>query len=189
MTDGMLKELVRGDTLEFRTSVPEYPPSQGWLLRYRLVPRAGGQAVLIEAASEPDADCYVVQVQPAITANWVEGAYGWASWVEKAGARQTLERGGDFRVLPDPAQVAPGTDLRTDAERALAECEAALLQFSTSGGRVKSYAIAGRQMEFETSADLQALVRYWKQRVYDEREARRCAEGKKSQRNIQVVFR
>ena len=34
-----LEKLVAGDTLDFTDTVPDYPPADGWTLKYRLIPQ------------------------------------------------------------------------------------------------------------------------------------------------------
>jgi hypothetical protein len=95
---------------------------------------------------------YRIQSDPTTTAAWAAGKYTWVRWVEKVGARQTLdsdaglddEQDKRIELLPDPAAVAAGYDSRSVAVRAYEAAQAALANFSTSGaGRVQSYAIAG----------------------------------------------
>lgn len=41
--------LIVGDTLDFVTSVPAYPASSGYTLKYRLIPRVSGTAITLTA--------------------------------------------------------------------------------------------------------------------------------------------
>src|SRR5712691_12530804 len=103
--------VVAGDTLDFTVSVPDYPATSGWTLKYRLTPRfaAPTQAAIVLTATASGVD-YSVQASPATTAAWSPGAYTWARWVEKAGARQTLSESGQLEVKADPALTAQGFD-------------------------------------------------------------------------------
>jgi hypothetical protein len=181
-----------GDTFEFRVSVPDYPPSEGWSLVYRLVPRftTPTQAPITLPATV-DGDEYVLFQSPAQTAIWASGAYSWARWVEKAGARQVLddlESRGQLEVRPDPAQVAAGHDNRTQAQKALDEARTALADVRSGNFGVKRYAIGGREMEFHTVGEAVKAVRYWELQVANEDAAARLARGLQTGRTVRVRF-
>jgi hypothetical protein len=136
-----------------------------------------------------------MQVRPTTTAAWAAGKYTWVRWVEKVGARQTLDSDGaldseqDKRIelLPDPTAIVAGYDSRSLAVQAYEAAQAALANFSASAtGRVQSYAIAGRQMTFDTSADILVLVKYWENEVRKENAARAAQTGKPDPRRYFV---
>jgi hypothetical protein len=179
----MVNELVAGDTLEFTTAVAGYPATDGWTLKYRLVPRSGGAAQTLTAT--PSGADYVVNITPTETAAWVAGDYGWISYVEKTGARQTLESG-QLTVKPNSATVTG--DTRSQASKAVGDLKAALATWNATNGRVKSYSIAGRSMEFDTSASILELLSYWEAEAFREREAERLAKGLNSGRHIYLRF-
>lgn len=166
-----------GDTLEFVTSVPDFPPSAGWTLKYRFIPRFTTPVQLpidITATATAD-DEYQVLVGPDFTAAWEPGTYNWGRWVEQAGARQVLDdlySMGSLEILLHPAFAPAGSDNRTQAQKALDDANAALAAFAASNGRVKRYSIAGREMEFETSQQLVAVRNEWQKQV--NREYRRA---------------
>ena len=83
-----ITELFAGDTLQFDTTVPDYPASGGYTLKYRLVPRAGGSAYVITASANGDG--YSVNVAAATTAAWIAGDYAWSAYIEISGARYTV---------------------------------------------------------------------------------------------------
>jgi hypothetical protein len=174
--------LTAGDTLDFVTSVPDFPATSGYTLKYRLVPRISGAAILITAASS-GAD-YRVIVGPATTANWAAGEYSWSSWVEKTGERYTVDSGLS-QILPDPASVS-AYDGRTKAQTALEDCQTALANFNATGGKVKRYAIAGREMEFDKATDIMVLVSYWTNEVRLENRAKALREGQADPSRVYV---
>jgi hypothetical protein len=181
-----------GDTFEFRVSVPDYPPSEGWSLVYRFVPRFTTPAQApITVPATVDGDEFVIFQSPAQTAIWVPGAYNWARWVEKTGARQVLDdldSRGQLEVKPDPATTSQGADNRTMAQKALDEARAALADFGSGNFRVKRYAIGGREMEFHSNAEAVKAVRYWEQQVAAEEAAARIARGLETGRTVRVRF-
>src|SRR5262245_43028338 len=148
---------VAGDTLDFAVSVPDYPPSAGWTLKYRLTPRFSTPSqtpIDITASANPDGT-YQLQQSPATTATWKAGAYGWSRWVEKVGARQTLTSSadqGEVQIRPDPSQSTQGQDSRSHARRMLEQIETALEALNVGA---KSYQIGLRSY---TSRDLPELT-------------------------------
>lgn len=149
-----ITKLTAGDSLDFVTHVGSYPASDGWTLQYVLVPRFStpAQAAISITAATFETSAYRVTEAPATTANWAAGVYSWASMVSKSGARVTLEQGGELTVAPNPATLAPGTDLRSTAAKAL-EAVRALLAGKASTGHM-SYTIAGRELRSYSIAEL-----------------------------------
>jgi hypothetical protein len=178
----MQDTLICGDTLDFVTSVPSYLASAGYTLKYRLIPRVAGTAILLTAASS--GDDYRVTILPAVTATWTVGDYSWSAWVEKANERHTIDSG-LISLLVDPATIA-AYDGRTQAQRALEDCKTAFATFQSSGGVVKRYAIAGREMEFADSAAILEKMNFWKAEVLRENAARAKSEGQADPRRIQI---
>lgn len=183
----MISELIAGDTLDFLDTVDEYPPADGWTLKYRLVPRftSPTQAPITLTATTSGTD-YRVQAAADVTAAWGAGYYTWSRWVEKAGPiRQSLGNG-QLRVIADPAVAAQGYDGRSDARRRLDELETAIDALSSNA--VKSYAIGNRQM---TKQDLPDLI-MWRDRlkveVANEEAAAKMASGQANPRNVGIRF-
>lgn len=99
----MFNELVAGDSLAFNTQIADYSAADGWVLRYRLVPRGGGVAIGLDTV--PSGVDHRVQINSTITALWVPGAYDWVSYVSRGAERFTIERG-QCAVLADPLTAA-----------------------------------------------------------------------------------
>ena len=156
----MIEELIAGDTLDFIDSVPEYPPADGWTLKYQLIPRFATptQAPITITASTSGTD-YRVQAAAGITVSWQPGAYTWARWVEKAGPIRQSLGDGQIIIKADPAQAAQGYDGRSDARRRFDEIETAIEQLTS--GAVKAYTIGTRSM---TKQDLPDMI-VWRDRL------------------------
>lgn len=183
----ILEQIIVGDTIDFVDQVGAYPATDGWTLKYLLAARftTPTQASIMLTAATYNGVDYRVQAGPATTAGWSAGVYTWTRWVEKTGARQSLGSG-ELQMAPDPATLPQGTDLRTTAEAALADAQAALANFQATGGRVKRYAIAGREMEFDDAAGILRLVSYWQGEVMRERAAKAKRDGLPDPRRIQL---
>lgn len=182
MLGDMKDILVAGDTLDFVTSVPAYLASAGYTLKYRLVPRLTGTAILLTASAS--GDDYRVQVAPATTAGWTAGEYSWSAWVEKAGERHVVDTGLST-IEADPSTIA-AFDGRSQAQIAYEDAQTALANFQATGGRIKRYAIAGREMEFDAAGDLVALVKYWQNEVRKENAAKAKSAGQPDPRRYLV---
>jgi hypothetical protein len=181
-----IQKLIAGDSLDFVTSVEKYPATDGWSLKYRLVPRftAPAQAPITITATVHDVTAYRVQVGPTVTQAWAAGRYSWASWVEQAGQRITLEQGGELTVAPDPGAAGQGTDVRTSAEQALEAVSAMLLGKATTG--VESYTIAGRTLKSYALSELLMLQTRLQAEVIREKRAAAIAAGLRNPRHIGV---
>ena len=182
----MRSRIIAGFTLDFTTDVPDFLPADGWTLRYRLTPISAAGTV-IEFSAVTEGDHYRVQIPPNTTRDWGAGEYAWTAWVDVTtapGSEMYPVDEGSCTVAPDPTAMPAGTDSRSMARRALADAEAAMASFQSSGGRVKRYAIAGREMEFDAAADLLKLISYWRAEVMREDAADARAKGLADPRRI-----
>ena len=181
----MQDRIPLGDTLNFPTTVPDYLASDGWTLRYRLIPRTvGGAAIDLLAITDPDnADGYAVQESAATTAAWAAGEYSWASWVSK-GAEVYSLGSGTCTLLPDPRTAVGGHDGRTSAAIALDNVTATLQGRATSA--VLEYEIAGRRLKYIPVADLIALESKLQTAVAAEQRVVDMAKGYPDRRKVYV---
>ncbi|MFZ5541907.1 MAG: hypothetical protein ACOZJZ_00005 [Pseudomonadota bacterium] len=102
----------------------------------------------------------------------------------KKDAERITVASGQLTITRDLSQVSGTYEARSQAQRALADCEAALAKFNASGGKVNSYEIAGRRMQFSTIAELLQLQAFWKAKVL----AEHPGQGSKS-RNLYANFK
>lgn len=176
-----------GDSIDFVDQVDSYPASDGWTLKYRLTPQFGSpvQAPITLTATTYQTTGYEVTVAPATTALWKAGRYTWSRWVEKTGYRHAIDSG-NVDVQPDPSAIGQGYDPRSQAQKALDDAKTALAGFTASSGRIKRYAIAGREMEFETGGEILSLITFWRIEVAREKAATARREGKPDPRQIQI---
>lgn len=184
----MQTQLIAGDTLNYRVTVRNYPSSDGWTLKFRLVPRSGVGAAILLTAPASDDDTYLVQVLALNTSAWVPGQYGWASWVENLGGERYTIESGQLEVLPDPATTAVGIDSRSLPRRTLDDLIAARAAWAVSQGRTRSYKIADRERVFASAAELDQEIRYWEAQVAAEDTALRLAKGLRPKNRILTRF-
>lgn len=116
----LTNKIAAGYTLEFSTSTPDYPASEGWALKYKLAPRAGGSIINITATA--DGDDHLVQITAATTATWAAGWYTFEAYVEKGAEVYSLERG-PVQIV---AALAAGQDTRLHVEKVIDAIEAVI---------------------------------------------------------------
>lgn len=169
----MLPKIVAGDTLAHAVTLTDYPASAGWVLAYRLVPRAAGTAYAF--TSTADGDDHAITVAAATTANWAAGNYTAAAYVTLGTERYSVaSESGQVVVHPNPASIGPGTDTRTQAEIALADARAAFAAWSPTQ---KGYMIGGRQMYFNTPGQIIEVINHWAAEVQRDQRAADIAAG------------
>jgi hypothetical protein len=95
---------------------------------------------------------------------------------------------GQLTITPDVTAQTAGIDPRSIAQRALSDCESAMATFNKTGGKVRKYTIGGRDMEFQSIADLMRLHAFWQARVMNESAADAIAQGLGNPRNLFVRF-
>lgn len=181
-----ITEIVIGDTLDFETSVPDYPNTDGWTLNYRLLLlESTGTAISFTASGTPVEDPlgYRVQLAPATTAAWTAGTYAWNSYLTKTGARYTVESG-QVVLLPDPAVATAPRDNRSHAKKTLAAIEA-VIEGRASKDQ-EEYTIANRSLKRTPIPDLLKLHSRYLNMVAAEDAAAALANGTGVPRKIQV---
>jgi hypothetical protein len=188
---------VAGDTLDFEVDVPDYPSTDGWTLKYRLIPQftTPTQAPITITASGNADGTYQVQQGPTDTANWQPGAYGWSRWVEKVGARQTLTSShdqGEVQIQQNPATAVQGYDTRSHARKMLEAIEACLVnRASTTQRELVAYTIGSRSQTFDSEdsrARLEELADKYRWKVANEDNRAGIAAGQKNQRDVRMRF-
>jgi hypothetical protein len=163
-----------GDSVTWSRHLPDYLPSAGWALKYRLL-WPTGTAVAINASA--DGEDHKVTLTSANTANWAAGTATLVAWAEHAdGSRATLEQQ-TVSILPD-LTTAANFDSRTQNQKALADARTALAAYAAKGQiHVAEYDIAGRRMKFRTTDEITKLINFYEGEVTRERTLQAIAEG------------
>ena len=187
----MKEVLYAGDSIDEEVEIvdptgTEYTGDDGWAAKYVFIPRDSGAGTKFEIGCSWTGYAYRYQVTSATSGQWQPADYTWHLVVTKTGLQVTAATG-TAKVLDNPL-TASVFDGRSVAEKAYDDARTALASFQASGGRVKSYSIAGRSMEFESAADLVKLVRFWQGEVERERAAERLSQGLDTGRTIRVRF-
>lgn len=151
-------QITAGDTFTHRPPVGA-PSGATW--RARLIPRAAGGTVIDMTAAMVDGQ-HVFRAAADVTAAWPAGTYSlciwWTSDVHTSGVLTfTVE------ILLDPRTAMAGLDTRTPARRALDDAIAARHQFDPT---LRRYQIGGREMEFQTIAELDRKIASLREEVH-----------------------
>ena len=177
----MRDTLIVGDSLDFTTSVPAYPASDGYTLTYRLIPRTSGTAITLVATTS--GEDYRVTIAPDIAATWTAGEYTWSAWVEKTGERYSVDSG-TVTLKVDPAIVS-AYDGRSTARKALDAINLALETYGAQA-HISEYTIGNRSMKFKDQADLLTMRASLAAEVWREEAAVKMAAGFPNPRQIRV---
>lgn len=170
-----------GDTVEWITSEPDYPASDGWALSWRLI-NAAGKIDITSTASGAD---HAVSVAASESDGWATGQYDWVCLATKGAARKTVSSG-KTEILPDLAALSTGFDTRTTAKKLLDAVEDALLKRASRTDL--EYEIAGRRLKAMTHGELLAARDKLKREVASEDKAARVAAGLPAGNRVLVRF-
>lgn len=171
--------LIAGDTAKWLKSLPDYLPTDGWVLAYTLI-NATGKISFSTTTSGTD---HLVNVSAATTAAWAAGSYDWRATVSKAGEVYTVASG---VINVAPAFAASTLDNRTHARKTLANIEAYLE--NAQNLTASSYEIAGRQLSRHSMGELLKLRDRYKFEVSREDATARAAQGLPDSRRVMVRF-
>jgi hypothetical protein len=177
----MQQQLIAGDSLNFLTKSGDYPATAGWVLKFRLVPRASSNLPIgiISAAEGSD---FRTTAPASETAQWAADDYSWTSWVERADEVYSVDSG-QITVKPNPRTVGAGYDGRSLARKALEDAKAALAAWKPTQRR---YKIGEREMEFNSTAEIVKAISYWEAEAQREDRAARLAAGLPDRRKSYV---
>jgi hypothetical protein len=159
---------IAGDTVQWTKWLSDYPPADGWTLKYRLV-----GATAINTGNPYTATVsnglYAITIPAADTASITSDTpYRLIGWVEKGSERHAII---DTVITAFAnAATATATQLKTADQLTLETIEAAIAARLTSDG-IESYTIDGRSTQLMTMLELTALRGVYKGRVWREQNA------------------
>lgn len=137
-----------GFNFSAQTWQPNYSGAE-WTLELLL--RGAGT---ISLTSERNGARHVFSANAAETASWIAGEYAYFLRAVSGDDAFLLEQG-TVRVTPDATKIADGTDIRSDAQKALDAIDAVLAKRATIDQ--KRYRINNRELERTDPKDLIAL--------------------------------
>lgn len=155
------KSVYAGDSINWLISLPNYPASSGWTLKYNAV-GSSGQFLLTSAASGAD---HSISINKTVSAAYQSGTYSLTKFVEHSdGTRVTLSEL-LLEVKPDLAGKTAAFDNRSHVKRVLDAIEAVLE--GRAGNDQLELSIDGTTLKRTPVADLLTLrsryLSYWQQ--------------------------
>lgn len=119
---------ISGDSYEFTATSADYPASDSWTAKGKLV---GDQGASAELTSTADGDDYDFTISAATTAGLSAGYYKLSIWVEKGSERHTIYES-TVEIKPNLAAQTSALDTRSHAQKMLTLIETALANFAAN---------------------------------------------------------
>ncbi|WP_027715832.1 hypothetical protein [Desulfuromonas sp. TF] len=173
-------QIIAGDAISWKRSLPDYPASAGWSLSYAL--RGPKQ---IDIATAADDDDHLVDVDSGTSASWLAGVYRMFLQVAKDGKRYTIDQV-ELEILPDPTHIADGTDLRPHVKKVLDAIEAVLEGKATRDQL--AYTIDGVRIDRIPPLDLLEWRRRYRVEWNNHLKSEGRKKGRRSGNKIRVSF-
>lgn len=163
------EQFVGGQTLKWTKSLPDYLPTDSWVLKYHCTRDDGGLTAIVLTATDNGDGSHLINV----AANtFTKGNWYWQARVTK-GAEALVVEQGRFLVRADIS--AGAVDDRSHAEKALAALEAVLNNKATQDQL--SYSIANRSISRMTPQELRDWRDYYRGEIAQIVQAERLARG------------
>ena len=174
-----------GDTISWKKTVADYPPSAGYTLKY----------ALRNATNKIDITCttsgsdYLASVTAATSVAYSVGRYTWAAYVTK-GADVNLEQHtidtGTVDILPN-LSVSVAYETRSDARIIYDGLITAYKTFIASGSaNVTEMTIAGKTIRFDKAEQYIVQIEKWRRIVQAEDDAEKAAKGFGTSRRVGI---
>lgn len=174
-------QVTAGDTIQWAKSVPDYPASQGWTLKYVLL----NPVLKIQITGTANGLDHSINVLAADSAKWIAGEYQWNSYVSKATGERHSVGSGTMLIKPDFSQKE-ASDQRSWVKRTLDNIEAVIEQRATMDQM--EYTIEGRSLKRTPIADLFVMRDKFKDLYKQEIDAQNISAGKYGKNRIYVRF-
>jgi hypothetical protein len=180
-------EFRAGDTVTWLKTVEDYPPTDGWTLKYAF--RSAASKFNVTAATS--GTDYLSTITAADSAPLAAARYEWLAFVTKGSGSTLVQHSvdeGSARVLPNlSADVV--YDARSDARKIYDDLIDKYKTLAGSGMQVQSYNVAGRGVTYNKPAEMLDAIKYWAAQVRAEDDAEAAANGLGSSRQVGVLFR
>jgi hypothetical protein len=175
------REIVIGETLEWRTRLVDFSPGDGWTLSYAF--RGAGPG--FDATATADNGEHLTAVASSVTATLSVGTYSWEAWVTN-GTEDHMVGRDTVQVIRNLKNLATNATLdnRSEAKKILDAIDAMALGKATLDQQ--SYQIGTRQLARIPIHDLLALRTHYAQMYAREKKALRRKNGAPYFKNIHV---
>lgn len=151
-----------GDTISWKISLPDYPATAGWVLKYNAVSSAGVFALV----SVADGSDHLVSAAKATTDAFTPGNYSLVKFVDNGTELVTLEQI-PLIVKPNLAGATVATDARSANEIILAAIDAAML--GTASSDQKRIKLGDKEIERHSQDSLTTFRNNYALAVWQER--------------------
>lgn len=167
-----------GDTVTWERELPDFAPSAGWALAYRLIPASGAA---VDISTTGSGSTYTATLSASASAALAAGNCTLAGFVTKGAESQTVYQAA-LAVLPN-LRTAAAFDPRTPNEIELAAAREAWARGT------KSYAVGDRQVTYTDAADMLTRIRWLEQQVSTERYYAALGAGQEASPPGRVMYR
>jgi hypothetical protein len=154
---------VQGDTVTWKKSLPDYPASDGWILKYYLV-NASEQIVI---ASSADGDDHLVTISATTSSGFGPGLYRYQARAEDDPTtpteKHTVREIGYIEIKPDLSAQTSGYDYLAHCYK-MRDSLQTLLE-SKAGADNASYAIRDRSLSKYQWESLLETLKYYKREI------------------------
>jgi len=171
------QSIIKGDTLKFTKSLPDYPAGT-WILTYTFL----GPTKQTVTAAQSGTDHAV----SASTTSWTAGDYAYQGKVTNGSETYTVAEG-TITVKPSMADLTAGADTRSHVKTVLDSIEAAIEKRATRTDL--EVTIAGRTIRHMTPEELIRWHSHYKKLYQQELQAERVNQGLGTGRKILTRFR
>lgn len=171
------RTVTAGDTIKWQRTLPDYPASAGWVLKYAL----RGPSVIDITAD----DSQLVSVLSSASAVWVAGDYYMQGFVVK-GSEQYTVYSGPVTVRPNLAAISGVYDGRSHVKRVLDAIEAVIEKRASKGDQ--QITIDGTMLSKMTAEQLMLIRNRYAREYRAELAANGIQNGKKSGNRILTRF-
>ena len=171
-----------GDTVQWEKTLSDYPPSDGWTLKYAFV--SSDQRILATGTS--DDDVHVMELSYSDTNSMTPGVFSYQGYVEDAsGERHTVDTG-TLEVFANFADQSTGYDARDHVQKVIDAIEAVI-----EGRASKAQAsrkIGDRELQYIPLDELLDIRERYKTELYENEQERKRLEGEMVDKNIGFMF-
>lgn len=151
-----------GDRVQWKKTISQFPPADGWTLIYYL--RGNGAGMQQDITAAVSGNQYSVDLSPTATEEYTPGTYYWQSYVTKSGDRKPVESG-TFEVLQNVAELAQPYDFRSHNRKVLDAIKLVIEGRATTDIQRYVLQAVGRSVDKMTIADLIKLRDDYQQKV------------------------
>lgn len=169
--------IAAGDSISFRKTLPDFPASAGWSLKYEL----RGGAVPVEFVSTPDGDSHVLSVDADVTTSWLPGDYVFAGFAE-LGQQRTQFFLASLTITADLETVTGDTPVTTHAQRMLVKLELQLEKMAEDD--IIDSTVEGTEIRREARKEIYTMRKKYQRERESEIAAENVNNGRESGRRI-----